>query len=272
MKKTKLCLGLCILFLIGFFPAAYAEPVGSLSVMKGAVRIRHLSLDNVYRDTEVTIPVHNGDIIHTGFSSRARIHFDKNGDDLEVYEKTFLTIDDVGGESDKLYMPWGKTRFTLKKAKKPSRQGKKRFVLRTVNALIGVKGTDFIVGTGDGLTSIVTISGVVDIANIEIPDIEIELTGNHATRVRLDKKPIDPIMVSPDAIKKIITSDSAKAFGEIPFEDDPAADQGKTSDSKQPIDVDELTSDIENNIDVVQEAPQGNQGSDSDVQFTIENP
>jgi FecR-like protein len=272
MKQIKLCLGLFILFSLGFFPVVSAEPVGSLSILKGAVRIRHLSLDNVYRDTEVTIPVHNGDIIHTGFSSRAKIHFDKNGDNLEVYEKTFLTIDDVGGESDKLYMPKGKTRFTLKKLKKPSRMGKKRFVLRTVNALVGVKGTDFIVGTGEGLTSIVTISGVVDIANLEIPEIEIELSGSYASRVRLDNKPIDPIKVSPEAIEKIITSDSAKAFGEIPFEDEPAADQGQGANSKQPIDVDELTSDIENDINAVQEAPQSNQGSDSDVQFTIENP
>ncbi len=119
-------------------------------------------------------------------------------------------------ETSSVSLLTGKAQFKIKgKLKKKSK--KKRFQIRTVTALIGVKGTDFVIGASNTQTSLLTISGSVSVAPVSMPDIEIEVPANQASTVPQNSTPTAPVEVSPKVRQQIVKGDSPGAFGRVKF-------------------------------------------------------
>ena len=141
------------------------------------------------------------------------------------------------------------------------KRGRRRFRMRTANAMIGVKGTDFIVGTADGDTSLLTLSGSVSFASISAPDIEVEVGTNQASKIQASKPPTVPVEVPPQVREEVIQGDTAKTFENIEFGElskDQEADQEKkesqTEEGVEEAETEEPDTDIEEAIEEVDEA------------------
>lgn len=212
MKKKSLVRILSI-FLMTFlvsFPAISNE----LELLKGKVKIRSRGSDMIYDKTGQKVLIFNGDQIQTGRDSQVRIDLKEQGDAIELHSFSFFEVA-IGEENiDKMVLPIGKARFKVK-ARKGVR--KKRFRVRTGNALVGVKGTEWVMSSGEGDTSVLTISGVVSLANILAPEISVDVTENQASRIEQNKLPTAPVTVPPEVRDRVTTSDSRKAFSTITY-------------------------------------------------------
>jgi len=106
----------------------------------------------------------------------------------------------------------------LAKLKKSKLRGKKkRFNIRTVSAILGVRGTEFVVATGGDTTNLLALSGEVTLASPEIPDYEIPVLANEVSNVREGSGPSIPVAVSPEERDKIAKADGKDSFQEVQF-------------------------------------------------------
>ncbi len=214
MKKLSLVL---YIFIFAFSTMnILAAPVGTLTLEMGIVKLRRNFVDTIYHKAGLEIPVSNEDEIQTGRDTKVKIQFNTDGNDVRLLSHTFFIISNIGTDEDKVYMPVGKARFLIKKSK-TSGKIRKRFRLRTTNAIIGVKGTEFVVGVGDGATSLFTISGIVTLANLAMPTVIVNVKANQASKIQQADVPTKPIVVPPQVREKIISADSIEVFDQVEF-------------------------------------------------------
>ncbi len=278
MKQRKLIL--LLLFFLALSSKLAAES-GSLHLEKGRVIVRRNSVDTVYQKTGTTVPVQAGDEFQTGMNTRAKIKLDTKGNEIELYSLTVFRFDGSSKEMDDVSMFTGKSRFLIKK-RQVVNQRKRRFRLRTGNALIGVKGTEFMVGCENGITNVLSLSGIVMLSNISAPEIAVELKVDHASQVNQDTGPTVPVLVSPDIRKEITSGDSGKGFEEIKYGDSSqlkqanetlnAADKTKVPDEETDvIDIEEQVDDIAESVDEVEEAVEEQQSDLQSIGIKIVN-
>lgn len=199
---------------------AQSGAVGTMTLNRGVVKVRRALVDQLYRTTGQEIPVMNLDEIQTGKDSNVTIDLKAREDKLELYSQSFFKIDDVSEESSQVSMSIGKARFKIKKGfkpKKPRIKGRKRFRVRTANAIVGVKGTEFVMAAGTDVTSILTIEGSVDVASVAAPEIEVEVGENQASQIKQTSTPTAPVSVPPDVKETILTADTPNAFNNVTF-------------------------------------------------------
>ncbi len=168
----------------------------------------------VYEREGQKILIFNGDRIQTGRNSHVKISLKEQGDLIELQSFSFFKVA-IGEENiDKMVLPVGKARF---KVRKRTGLKKKRFRVKTGNALVGVKGTEWVMSSGEGDTAVLTISGTVSLASILAPEIAVDVTENQASKIEQNKPPTTPIVVPPQVRQQVLSSDSRKAFGNIKY-------------------------------------------------------
>lgn len=214
MKKRTVIFSLIILYLSA--GVIFAEAVGKLTLEKGILKLRRNAVDTVYREQGTVVEVQNGDEIQTAANSLAKIRLSQNGDDIDIFSNSLFVVSNVDLETSDVSMPVGKSRFLIK-PRRIVKKNRKRFRLKTTNAVIGVKGTDFIVGVHDGNTSLLTLEGVVSLSSISEPEVEVEVKLNQASQIKQDQRPTVPIFVSPQAREAIISADTPAAFKSAVF-------------------------------------------------------
>lgn len=192
-----------------------AAPVGTLILESGKVRIRSMHLDTTYHEVGTRVLVNSGDEIQTGVNSRAVIKLDANGDDIELYSKTFFKLTEVTSARQELSMPIGKVHFSVKKVRKY--KGRKRFRIRTANAIIGVKGTKGI-GETDGVsTDVACTEGTCTVSSFDRPDVVVEVQANQISRVRKARLPTRPVAVPPKVMAALKAAVTGKRVTGIRF-------------------------------------------------------
>jgi len=218
MKKNLIPL-LTVVFILFSHGTSLAQnvSVGTMTLDKGIVKVRRALVDKIYRKVGDKIPIHNLDEIQTGKYSSVTIKLDAKGDKLELYSQSFFKIDNVTRESSQISMSIGKARFKIKKGRQPLKRRKKRFRVRTANAVVGVKGTEFIMATGVDVTNVLTVEGIVSMANISAPDVEVDVSANQVSRVSKNLSPAAPVKVPPSVQANILNTDSPAAFNNVKF-------------------------------------------------------
>jgi hypothetical protein len=218
MKKTVLPVIAGIL--IGIFVltgTAQAEPVGILTLERGKVKLRRQTVDTLYTKPGELIPLKNGDELQTGVDTRAKIVMNNNQDDVDLFSKTYFIVEAVDSQQRAFQLPVGKAHFRV--GQPAAGVAARPFRLRAANALVGVKGTEFVVGVADGNSSLLAVSGLVSMANAAIPNVEIEVQPSQASRIQPDKPPTAPVTVTPQVMENIIAGDSAEEFDAVEFGD-----------------------------------------------------
>lgn len=221
MKRYQIPIMTVIVVLLCHVNAlAQSTTVGIMTLNKGAVKLRRTQIDTLFQKAGEKIPVRNLDEIQTGKNSSVTIKLDAKSDELELYSQSFFKIDSVTPESSLLSMSIGKAKFKIQKGLVPLKRlknRKKRFTVRTANAIVGVKGTEFVMAAGTDVTSVLTIEGTVDVASVAAPDVEVEVKENQASQIKQASTPTAPVTVPASVRENIVNTDTLNAFKNVQF-------------------------------------------------------
>ena len=92
-----------------------------------------------------------------------------------------------------------------------------RFQVRTVTAIVAVRGTDFLIATAGDTTNLFTLDGEVGIAAVDLPDHEVTVPANTVSRVQGGFAPTQPEAVDAEERAQILESEGVEGFEEIKF-------------------------------------------------------
>ena len=193
-----------------------ATPVGNLVINKGKIKLRRNNADLIMDQRNVPINVFNLDEIQTGKETSILIHLTEKNDQILLFSQSFFKIESVTADESLTSMSIGKVKIKVNRKLK-KRKNKKRFRLKTTNALVGVKGTEFIISTGVDVTNVLTIEGIVSMANIATPNITVNVTENQVSQVKQNLSPTKPVTIPPEVQANILTVDSPEAFNQVQF-------------------------------------------------------
>ena len=126
-------------------------------------------------------------------------------------------MNSLDSDQTEVEMPTGKARFKIKRKLNRKKKQRRKFNVRTVTALVGVRGTEFVMGTSGASTSLLTLAGSVEMAAVAAPEIMVEVSIGEASKLDVGKAPTPPITVPPALQNSIVESDSADTFGEVSF-------------------------------------------------------
>jgi hypothetical protein len=277
MKSIRLIFSLFLMLL--YTTVLFAEQVGMLTLETGTLKLRRSHLDTIYTNAGDSIPVENGDELQTGFKTRVKIQLTDPSDTIELSANTFFTIKSISQEKSEVTMPAGKARFLVSKPVNLTKKKRRRFSLRTANAVIGVKGTEFVVGVLNGTTNLLTLSGIVSLASISAPDFEVAVNPNQASKIRVNRRPTLPVTVPPDVQQNIIESEDPESFEAVEFGEEseiPGAAEGQATDNGvegvddvEELDVDELIEEVNEEVEQIQEDVDEAQTREQAIEFTI---
>ncbi|HIN48042.1 MAG TPA: hypothetical protein EYM80_07470 [Deltaproteobacteria bacterium] len=216
--KTKLIFS--IILLTGWFFAfsgVVLAQEGDLNLIKGVVKIIRGGDVQIISKLGTRVPLHNGDRVQTGANSKADITLKFSKEVIQLSSRSFFEVDDVNETQSKITLLTGKGQFKIPKRKLKRKRKKPRFKVRTVMAVVGVSGTEFVMGTGNEQTSLLTLSGEVTMAPVSAPDIEVIIPENQASTVVQGAAPTRPVTVPPETRANIVSSDSPETFKQVSF-------------------------------------------------------
>ena len=206
-----------ILLIFVFLCLCVSSAVAQQAILfleRGSVKLR--TPDNVtqiIREDFAKVSLKSGTRIHTGKETSVKIKIRGKKEIIELSSSAFFSLGKITKKRSMVSLLTGKAKFKIRGKKSK----KKKFLVRTVSATIGVKGTDFIIVTSAAKTNLLTLSGIVTMAPLSMPDVEIEVLVNEASSVERDTPPTEPVVVTPEVMKEIVNSDSSNAFENVEF-------------------------------------------------------
>ena len=202
------------LIMADVFKSGFGTPVGKIRMVQGKVIIIH---DNILKGywAKRGLPLYRGDTIIT--QKKSRISFKLNDKSIiSLSSNTKLVINkSIYNKKEKrrssfLGLSLGKARFFVTKLLRFKRS---EFRVKTVTAVCGVRGSDFVMLATDKLTEVTALENteleVISLAAPEAPPMII--TDFQRTGVVLGELPYEPEMVPPEEIE-----DLKKEFSTIP--------------------------------------------------------
>lgn len=251
--KSLLILFLGLLFLETIVSAAQ----DSLELHSGTVKLIRDGKSLILKNAGETYDLHANDRLQTGKETQITLYLKNKDNTVKLFSNSFFKLDDLAAEENSMALLTGKGNFSVKPipqasatesaesansengqdtknklktklggklkgslaqlGKRKLRRKKKRFNVRTVSAIVGVRGTDFVIATSGDSTNLLGLSGEVTLASPEVPDYEIPVLANEISHVKEGSGPSVPVTVSPDERDKIAKSDGANSFQEVQF-------------------------------------------------------
>ncbi|MDX2470587.1 MAG: FecR domain-containing protein [SAR324 cluster bacterium] len=215
------------------FPVvSFAQSLGTLKISKGVVKIRRAGKDMMFKGQK-EIEIFKNDEIQTGSDSKAFVHLSRADDRINLFSGTFFKVGSASADSTEVTMKIGKAKFKIKKPAKGKKR-KRRFSVRTANAVIGVKGTEFLLGVNATETNLLTTEGSVGFSSAATPGTEVAVQANQASKVSATSTPTAPSKVSPEIQRQILSSDSGKGWDKVKFSEPvPPSDDKKKKENKK---------------------------------------
>ena len=183
--------------------------------VKNQGKVRFLSHSDPLNPLIVELEL--GEQVLTGKNTRARIKMRGKEEEIRLRVDTLFKVNSLDSDQTEVEMPTGKARFKIKRKLNRKKKQRRKFNVRTVTALIGVRGTEFVMGTSGASTSLLTLAGSVEMAAVAAPEIKVEVSIGEASKLDVGKAPTPPISVPPALQNSIVESDSAETFGEVSF-------------------------------------------------------
>ena len=188
------------------FKPGYGSPVGRVLLVQGNVVIMHKDMLRGYR-AKKDLPLFKRDVIVT--QEKGRIRFEMNdGSILTMGSSTKLVIDrsvyDAKKKSRSSFfrLALGKARFW---AKKLVDLRYSKFKVRTPTAVVGVRGSDFIVKATATLTEVTALEKtVLEVVSLAFPEAKpMEVKDFERTLIEEGALPTDVEIVTPEKIEEI---------------------------------------------------------------------
>ena len=183
--------------------------------VKNQGKVRFLSHSDPLNPLIVELEL--GEQVLTGKNTRAKIEMREKEEEIRLRVDTLFKVNSLDLDQTEVEMPTGKARFKIKRKLNRKKKQRRKFNVRTVTALVGVRGTEFVMGTSGASTSLLTLAGSVEMAAVAAPEIKVEVSIGEASKLDVGKAPTPPITVPPALQNSIVESDSADTFGEVSF-------------------------------------------------------
>jgi len=236
---------LIFVFLFLFESSSYSKQ-GILFLERGSVKLMSPppnSQTRIIDEDFSKVIISSGEKIHTGKDTSVKIKIRGKKEIIELSSSVFFQLGKITKKRSRVSLFTGKAKFKIRGKKSK----KKKFLVRTITATIGVKGTDFVLTTTNAQTNLLTLSGIVTLAPISMPDVEIEVLVNEASSVEANTPPTEPVIVTPEVMEEIINSDSPDAFENVEFGEEFDADEVRqdNKDKKEKEEQEELADEEE---------------------------
>ena len=218
----RLALAICLVLLGASL--AHAQE-GVLQIERGFAKITRGTKVRILREVGTPISLTLEDRVQVGTNSKATVWIRDGEETIQLASRSYFSLDSVSAGETTISMPTGKAQFkvTRKLGKLGGKLGgkklgsKAKFQVRTVTAIVAVRGTEFVLGSESGQTSLLTLSGEVAMASAEAPEVEVTVPENQASTVQRGLAPTAPVSVPPEVQKEITQSDSANSFKVVAF-------------------------------------------------------
>jgi hypothetical protein len=218
----RLALAICLVLLGASL--AHAQE-GVLQIERGFAKITRGTKVRILREVGTPISLTLEDRVQVGTNSKATVWIRDGEERIQLASRSYFSLDSVSAGETTISMPTGKAQFkvTRKLSKLGGKLGgkklgsKAKFQVRTVTAIVAVRGTEFVLGSESGQTSLLTLSGEVAMASAEAPEVEVTVSENQASTVQRGLAPTAPVSVPPEVQKEITQSDSANSFKVVAF-------------------------------------------------------
>ncbi len=193
------------LFLSVVIPVrAFAQPVpaGNIAAIAGNASIVR---QGASVEPETGAPVYGDDAITTGNTGKMRILFVDNSV-ISIGPNARINIDRYVSTPSKrsvlLSMVRGKARFLISKISNILNT----YDIHTVTAIIGIRGTDFVIDASDGQkTAVYVINGSVNLQNIKQGALNpVMITTGKMSTVRAGRSPSLPENYSPAVLQQLL--------------------------------------------------------------------
>jgi hypothetical protein len=228
----RLALAICLVLLGASL--AHAQE-GVLQIERGFAKITRGTKVRILREVGTPISLTLEDRVQVGTNSKATVWIRDGEETIQLASRSYFSLDSVSAGETTISMPTGKAQFkvTRKLSKLGGKLGgkklgsKAKFQVRTVTAIVAVRGTEFVLGSESGQTSLLTLSGEVAMASAEAPEVEVTVSENQASTVQRGLAPTAPVSVPPEVQKEITQSDSANSFKVVAFPPDVPIEQAR---------------------------------------------
>ncbi|MDP7463435.1 MAG: FecR family protein, partial [SAR324 cluster bacterium] len=194
---------------------------GVLQIERGFAKITRGAKVRILRELGTPIALTLVDRVQVGTNSKATVWIRDGEETVQLASRSYFSLDNISAEQTTISMPTGKAQFkvTRKLGKLGGKQlgSKAKFQIRTVTAIVAVRGTEFVLGSESGQTSLLTLSGEVAMASAEAPEVEVVVLENQASTVQRGLAPTAPVSVPPEVQKEITQSDSSSSFKAVSF-------------------------------------------------------
>lgn len=206
---------------------------GELRLQKGTVKIMRADKVEIVNVPGMKVKLNNGDRVQTGTDTKATILLKFREEVIQLNSRSFFQMDNVSKSQSKVALLTGKGQFKVPTKRLKRKRKKSRFKVRTVTAVIGVRGTEFVMGTGNVQTSLLTLSGEVVMAPVSAPDIEVVVPENQASTVVQGAAPTPPVTVPPETRASIVSADSPETFKQVSFPKPVSIEKARKKKKKQ---------------------------------------
>ncbi len=125
---------------------------------------------------------------------------------------------------------------------------KKRFKVRTVSAVVGVRGTEFVVAAKEDSTNVLTVTGEVTLASAELPGFEVVLPKSSISRVSEGSAPSRPVFVPPSEQQQIVESGNVDGFEEVEFGPADSLEKVQEGETGPAGEIEDVAADEEINV------------------------
>jgi len=259
-------LGILSVWLLFFQSAAWSVQ-NSLELHSGTVKIIRSGKSQILQKAGETYSLSANDRLQTGGNTQVTLYLNDRDNMVKLFSHSFFKLDDISEQENNVALLTGKANFSVKpipgssgvgedesktgkndkatarelKAKlggdlkgslaklgesKLSRK-KKRFKVRTVSAVVGVRGTKFILATGSFSPNRADLlvlpekepgtKSKATLANTKLSEYEEEVGPGEVSRVVENRGPTVPITISPEEIARITEADGPGSFQGVEF-------------------------------------------------------
>ena len=184
-------------------------------------------------------------------SSEAEEHQKEEVRETSKKTETVLQSDKSNSDEMKKASP-ARTQKKIARSSKRKRGGllarKKRFKVRTVSAVVSVRGTEFVVAATEDSTNVLTVTGEVTLASAELPGFEVVLPKSSISRVSEGSAPSQPVVVPPSEQQQIVESGNVDGFEEVEFGPADSLEKLQEGETGPAGEIEEVASDEEINV------------------------
>ena len=259
-------LGILSVWLLFFQSAAWSVQ-NSLELHSGTVKIIRSGKSQILQKAGETYSLSANDRLQTGENTQVTLYLNDRDNMVKLFSHSFFKLDDISEQENNVALFTGKANFSVKPLPGSSGAGedeskigkkdkatarelknklggelkgslaklgksklsrkKKRFKVRTVSAVIGVRGTKFVLATGSFSPNRADLlvlpekepgtKSEATLANTELSEYEEKVGPGEVSRVVEDRGPTVSVTISPEEIARIAEADGPDSFQGVEF-------------------------------------------------------